>query len=112
MTNKREYKPGVRYGWPGGECPVDGDTEVEFETRNGHRAIGSADSCDWRDAYGDSSIIAFTILSQPKPTTYTVTVEVKGIASMDGAHTARSAIMNCKILSDLHMKFEITEDKP
>jgi hypothetical protein len=75
----KEYKPGVWYSWSGAACPFDGTTEVKCMLGDGRIEWGEAAAFDWIDFGGNTAVIAFTVLDQPKPTTYTVTVEVSGL---------------------------------
>ena len=60
-----DYNDGKWHGWNGGECPVHGDSHVEYVTLN-EPGISDAGSLDWNTEI--LPIIAFRVVKQhPEP---------------------------------------------
>lgn len=51
------YKPGIWYGWNGGECPVHPEDELEIVDAHGVSAHGRAGGFNWNELRGAFMII-------------------------------------------------------
>lgn len=63
-----DYKPGIWYGWNGGECPVHPQTVVEVVKCQGRDAVAdkpaTADGYIWEEGHTIYPIIAFRVVKE------------------------------------------------